>query len=142
MPLSPNSLLPLCLLLCAAVLAPGCGAPQRQPDEQTAPAARPVPPLPRPAVSTAAPAFDIPALLNLTANQVRAKLGKPVSDQQNDNPVSMKDLLYRKQGYELFVSYEVMSGRVFSFYIPAIKPRKDYQYLLKVGNVNQHDPRY
>lgn len=86
--------------------------------------------------------FDIPALLNLTADQIRAKLGKPISDQQNDNPISNKDLLYRKQGYELFISYEVMSGRVFSFYIPAIKPQKAYQYLLKVGNVNQHDPRY
>lgn len=130
-------------VLCAAFFLSGCTESQRPPSAPVGPATAPTIAVPRAAVAgPVVQIFDISALVGMTADQIRARLGKPVSDQQNDNPISNKDLLYRSQGYELFISYEVMSGRIFSFYIPAVKPKKEYRHLLKIGNVNQHDKRY
>ena len=136
---SSTALLSFCALFAASFLT-GCGAPQRPPGESATPkAAQPAPGLP---ADSAAYAFDVPALLGLTADQIRATLGKPLKDQQGDVTNTLRDFVYKAKGYELYIGYEAQSRRVISFYIPVAKPTKEYKYLLEVGRVNYQDKRY
>jgi len=93
-------------------------------------------------VDSASYVFDIPSLIGLTADQIKTKLGKPLSDEQGSINDQMKTLIYQRRGYKLFIDYEVRSRRLLKFYLESPHPTTEYQYLLNAANVTQHDKRY
>ena len=119
MPLSRNIFASLCVLG-AAFLSPGCTETQRPASEPTAAGPVAPSPAPRPLADSAAYAFNVPALVGLTVDQIRAQLGKPISDEQGSANKDLKTLLYRRKGYELSIDYEVQSRRLFN--IPQFPP--------------------
>ena len=121
----------------SALLLPGCGDAPRSPSQ---PPTRPV--VARVTVDSASYVFDLPALMGLTADQIKAKLGKPVKDSQESDNDQMKTLFYQRRGYKLFIDYEVRSRRILDFYLRPPHPTAEYEYLLDAGHVTQHDPRY
>jgi len=127
----------------SALLLPGCGeaprAPSQSPSRGDAPPTRPAA---RVAVDSARYVFDLPALMGLTADQIKTKLGKPLKDSQESDNDQMKTLFYQRQGYKLFIDYEVRSRRILDFHFASPHPTAEYEYLLDAGHVTQHDPRY
>jgi len=80
--------------------------------------------------------------VDLTADQIKVKLGKPLGDAQESDNDQMKTLSYQRRGYKLYIDYEVRSRRILDFYLYSPNPTKEYQYLLAAANVTQHDKRY
>lgn len=146
MPLSCKTLAPL-WVLCATGFLLGCSDPQHSSSQQVAAVPKPnatpsVASMPHKVADSAAYVFNVPALVNLTADQIRVKLGTPISDAQESINEQMKTLRYQRQGYKLAIDYEVQSRQLLDFYLKSSKPRAEYQYLLDAANVNQHDKRY
>ena len=139
--LSRDALLCLCALN-MALLLPCCTEPQRSASEPTA--AGPIAaslPASRPLTDSAAYAFDIPALVGLTIDQIRAQLGKPISDEQGSINEDLKTLLYRRKGYELSIDYEVQSRRLFNIYLSSLQERQHYTVLLRAANASAEGGR-
>ena len=122
-------------MLCG-VLLPGCDAPQ-----QSSSAAPPPPQsAPTPAgtgLESTAYVFDLSALASLTADQVQARLGKPLSDERESIAGEFKTLRYRHQGYELSVDYEVASRRLHNLDLQPPRPTAAYGPLLAAANVTE-----
>ncbi|WP_310397804.1 hypothetical protein [Hymenobacter sp.] len=113
-----------------------CTEPQRPVSEPAAagPVAAAPPPAPRPLADSAAYAFNIPALVGLTVDQIRTQLGEPISDEQGSDNEDLKTLLYRRKGYELSIDYEVQSRRLFNIYLSSLQSRQPYPVLLRAAN--------
>ena len=136
---------PLFLLwaLGAALLLPNCDDSQHLASEHSiSVATHPEPGNSNPTADSTAPVFDIPALVTLTADQIKGKLGQPLSDAQESDNDQMKTLSYQRLGYELLIRYEVRSRRILDFYFSPAKSWQRYNYLLKTGNLIQDDNRY
>jgi len=86
--------------------------------------------------------FNIPDLVSLTADQIKAKLGKPISDAQESDNDQMKTLCYQRHGYELLIRYEVQSRYTLDLYFSPVKSWQKYEYLLRAGKLTQDDKRY
>ena len=132
---------------CVVLLASGCGEPARSPSERTAPATAPtttpaLSPAPRASADSATYVFNIPARIGLRADQIKATLGKPISDERESIDELVKSLIYRRQGYELLIDYKVRSRQVINFYLSPTKSWKKYAYFLTAGNLNQEDKHY
>jgi len=78
----------------------------------------------------------------LTADQIQARLGKPLRDEQESINEEMKTRLYRRQGYGLSVNYEVRSHRLLSLDLRSPHPMTDYTPLLEAANVTEADQGY
>ena len=77
--------------LYASFLLPSCGDSQRPLSEQSVPvAAHSVPSKPRFLADSITFVFNVPALVSLTADQIKSKLGKPASDAQESINDEMK----------------------------------------------------
>lgn len=137
-------LFPTLLLLlgtfCAAGPLPGCGDSPQRPGTSSGLATAP-PPAARPPADTAGCVFDVPALVNLTADQIQARLGKPLSDAQESANEQMHSLSYRRKGYELSIDYEVKSRRIIDVYFtPAIDTAwQAYARLLRGANITREE---
>jgi hypothetical protein len=77
--------------------------------------------------------------VNLTADQITARLGKPVSDEQGSDNEQMKTLLYKRKGYVLSIDYEVKSRRLLDVYFTPASSWQAYQELLRAANVTAED---
>ena len=130
---------------CAAGLLIGCGgdAPPQLPSKtaKTPPRAV-VSPAAGASADTAGYVFDIPALMELTADQIKAKLGKPVSDGQESIDEEVNSLRYQRRGYDLSIDYEVKSRRIATYYFNPHKLVKEPAALLQAINATQNDKRY
>lgn len=125
-------------------LLPSCTEPQHSPNEQQEVAknstgGRTSPTVRRVSVDSTIYVFNVPALVNLTADQITAQLGKPVRDEQESINAEMKTLLYQRQGYELSIDYEVESRRLLSIYFAPTKSWQAYPQLLRAANVTIKD---
>lgn len=130
------------LLLGAAFLLPGCTEPQHPPGGPAAGLAVIPARAPRSPADSTAYVFDVPALVGLTADQIIARLGKPVRDRQESIDEQVKSLLYQRQNYNLSVEYDVQSRRVVRFYMNPHKLTKDNQPLLDAANIDPSDSRF
>ena len=131
---------------CTVGLLAGCGGAPPPGGEPAGAATSPVaPPTTVPAgplVDTTSYVFDLPALVPLTADQVRARLGKPDSDEQESINEEMKTLIYYKKGYKLLINYEVPSRRLIGLYFYPTKSWQKYPHLLQQANVREGEAGY
>ena len=82
-----------------------------------------------------APVFDLAALVDLRANQVRARLGKPLSDRQESGNEQMQTMRYERAGYQLSVDYEVQSQRLMLLQLSTgDRPWKKLEDYLRAGH--------
>jgi len=91
------------------------------------------------------PVFDLEALYGKNIDEVRNALGKPVDGAQSDPTaqqiqlgVTQWDNTFKKDGYELVVTYEVSSKKVIDFFIGTNDQSgqtKDVEPLKQIGNV-------
>lgn len=106
--------LPLPLyLICAAVFLFACNERHPLSDAPTGPSSAA---LSRTQAGSTKTVFNLAALVNLPASKVRARLGKPISDQQESINEEMRSMLYRRKGYELSIDYELQSQRLVQIY--------------------------
>lgn len=86
---------------------------------------------------------DLPALMGLTAQQIKDTLGGPVSDKRESINEEMHTLRYQRGVYELSIDYEVQSQKVLNFYfVPLGKTGQKYEQLLAAGRLAPSDTRY
>jgi len=132
-------------VLCAAGPLAGCGGelPQQPGTVAESSATRnAASPTTGVSADTARYVFDVPALLALTADQIKAKLGKPVSDGQESIDEEINSLRYQRQGYDLSIDYEVKSRRIATYYFNPHKDTKEPAALLQAVNATRNDKRY
>lgn len=93
--------------------------------------------------------FDVPALIGKDLKEIQAVLGTP----QGIDPTALQiqtgvkewDKTFVKDGHELLVTYTIASNKVVDFFIgtdDASGQTKDKARLLKLGNLNENDPKY
>ena len=139
---SGKTLLVRFVVLFTALQLFSCTDAQRPPTEPPSTAAKPaVAPSLRSPVTADSCVFDIAALVGLTAGQIPARLGKPVSDQQESIDEEVKSLNYQRQGYDLSIEYNVQSRRVVRFYLNPHKSTIDNYLLLHAANIDSTDSR-
>ena len=87
--------------------------------------------------------FDLASLVSLRANQVRDRLGKPLSDQQESINEQMKSMTYERAGYRLSIDYEVQSQRLIQLYLTTgDKPWRKLADYLRAGHLSQTGQHY
>ncbi|WP_310397521.1 hypothetical protein [Hymenobacter sp.] len=129
--------------LYAAFLLSGCSDPQRPPNKQPSTTTKPAfaPPL-KSSVTADSYVYNIAALLGLTADEIPARLGGPISDERESIDEQVKSLRYQRKGYDLSIEYDVRSRRVVRFFVNLSKSTEDSQSLLNAININPRDSRF
>ena len=103
---------------------------------------------PAPKISSAKPSpksdivFDVPALVGLTITQIKSKLGKPASDEQNNASGTAHNCVYKRGDYNLVIDYYVSSGKVSQFFINSTDVLKSYAHLLRASNLGSASAKY
>ena len=140
MPLTPHFLRILSLVCMAGLF---CACDGSNPSRNIPPADPVLAKAPLTRADSTVPVFDLAALVNLRANQIRARLGKPLSDQQESDNEQMKSMFYKQRGYELSIDYEVQSQRLLQLQLSTgDKPWKKLNDYLRAGHVSQTDKHY
>ena len=86
--------------------------------------------------------FDVPPLLRLSVNQVKAKLGRPFGDEQADYENATRVLIYKKSGLVLSVGYFVNTQQVDMVSLAIDRDTTAFQYLLPLGNLSPISTAY
>ena len=86
--------------------------------------------------------FDIPSLLHLSISQAKAKLGRPMDEEQADYENATRVLIYKKQGLVLTVSYLVGTQQVDMVSLAIDRDTTAFQYLLPLGNLSATNNSY
>ena len=95
--------------------------------------------------------FDVPSLVGKNIDQVRTILGSPANGKSIKQPLEPTkqlvslgttewDNLFKKDGEELLVTYDVASRRVMDFFLSDDSPDRDR--LVRVGNLNPNSTNY
>jgi hypothetical protein len=96
-------------------------------------------------VPVVAPAFDIPALVGKSVDEIKSILGNP--DRGTDPTPAQLDLgttewskEYERNGVVLSITYEISTGKVVDLFVA--KHSENISDILAVGNLSRNDSRY
>jgi len=86
--------------------------------------------------------YDIPPLLQLSMNQAKARLGRPIGEEQADYENATRMLIYKKRGLMLSVSYLVDTQQVDMVSLSIERDTTAFKYLLPLGNLSPNNTAY
>jgi hypothetical protein len=98
-------------------------------------------------VTASAPAFDVPSMVGMNIDQVKALLGPPKDDKEQVwwNGSDENDKSWERNNKELLVTFHSRTRQIVDFFISCDSSSgacDEKQHMLDIGNVREGDTRY